>query len=129
MLHCHCHCSKPNEKSEEKTQDGAFFSKNIYLDYIFVVSSPVDPERHIYDFPPEVENDQKITQQQEGHATARQREGYKERYQRRREQNEKEKRHGCLNTDVLPYVPADHQQCQQSLNPGHAEAIVDTGRL
>ena len=74
-------------------------------------------------------NLKKITQPQEGHATARQREGYKERYQRRREQNEKEKRHGCLNTDVLPYVPADHQQCQQSLNPGHAEAIVDTGRL
>lgn len=76
-----------------------------------------------------MENDQKITQQQEGHAIARQKEGYEERYQRRREQNEKEKRHGCLNTDVLPHIPADHQQCQQSLNPGHAEAIVDTGRL
>jgi len=76
-----------------------------------------------------VENDQKITQQQEGHSTTRQREGYEERYQRRREQNEKEKRHGCFNADVLPHVPADHQQRQQSLNPGHAGAIVDTGRL
>jgi len=93
---------------------------------VFVGSSPTD-EDHIYDLPPQVENDRKDTK----HTAARQGEGLEERYQGR-EQSEREKRHGCLDYDVLPRVPMDHQQQRgQSLNPGSARngIIVDTGRL
>ena len=102
-----------------------FLPNTSILTVIFVVSSPTDPD-HIYDFPSEVENDQKVTK----HTTARQGEDFDERYQGR-EENGREKRHGCLDTDVLPRAPSDHQQRQQSLNPAPAGigTIVGTGRL
>jgi len=93
---------------------------------IFVASSPTDQD-HIYDLPPEVENNQKVTK----HTTTRQGEGLEERYQGG-EQSERQKRHGCLDHDVLPRAPMDHQQQRgQSVNPGSAGngIVVDTGRL
>ena len=92
---------------------------------IFVASGPADQE-HIYDFPPNVENDPKVTK----HKPARQGAGFEERYQGP-EQSEREKRHGCLDANVVPRLPTDHQQQRrQCLNPGSGKATIgDTGRL
>ena len=93
---------------------------------IFVALSSKDQD-HLYDFTPvTVGNDQKVRK----HTTARQGEGLEERYQGQ-EQNKREKRNGHLDTNVLPRPPTDHQQRQQSLNPGSGGngSIVDTGRL
>lgn len=92
---------------------------------IFVASSPADQD-HIYDFPPKVENDPKVME----HRPARQGMGFEEKYQGR-EQREREKRHDCLDVNVVPRVPTDcQQQRRQGLNPGTRKGtIVDAGRL
>ena len=92
---------------------------------IFVALSSEDQD-HLYDSTPAVGNDQKVTKR----TTARQGEGLEERYQGQ-EQNKRERRNGRWDTNVLPRPPTDHQQRQQSLNPGSGGngSIVDTGRL